>query len=144
MIGLLLTLTTPMFVLCAIAIFVVLFATVLRAMKEMSLFTPGTSIVVAFCVSVLCMVGLQHFLLSGEGGQEVSHHASKSDGRTTIEIILLPYAALAIVIILYLLLVGIARIFAGSKQREYIAKKKTPVIKSEQVQNTDEEKRIRK
>lgn len=142
--ALLLTFTAPMLVLCAVAIFVILFATILRTLKEMSLFTPGTSTVVALAASVLCLMGLHHFLLSGEGGHKVSGHASEINSQTGIEIILLPYAALAIAILLCLLLLAIARIFAGRRREEYPAREKAIVTKSEKHQNKDEEKRIRK
>jgi phosphotransferase system glucose/maltose/N-acetylglucosamine-specific IIC component len=143
--ALLLTFTTPMLVLCAAAIFVILFATILRTLKEMSLFTPGTSAVVALAASVLCMMGLHHFLVSGEGGHTVSGRASEVTSQTGIEIILLPYAALAIAILLCLLLLAIARIFAGRRREEYPAREKAIVTKSEKHQSIDnEEKRIRK
>ncbi len=142
--ALLLTFTTPMLALCAVAIFVILFATIPRTLKEISLFTRGTSVVVALCVSVLCTMGLKHFLLSGEGGHTVSGHASEINSQTGIEIIVLPYAALAIAILLCLLLLAIARIFAGRRREEYPAREKATVRKSEKHQNTDEEKRIRK
>jgi len=142
--GLLLTLTTPMLVLCTAAIFVVLFATILRALKEMSLFTPGTTVVVALCVSLLCLIGLHHFLVSGQDSHAVSGRASEVTRQPGIEVILLPYAAMAIAILLCLLLLGISRIFPVARQDEYPARKKAPVIKSEQHQNTDEEKHIRK
>jgi uncharacterized membrane protein len=141
---LLIAFTTPMLVLCVMAIFVVLFATILRALKEMSLFTLGTSIVVALSVTVLCLIGLHHFLVSGENDKIASRHAAEIVGQTGIEIILLPYAALAIAILLCLLLLGISIIFPIRRRVEHPARKKAQVINSEQVQNINQEKRIRK
>jgi hypothetical protein len=91
------------------------------------------------------MMGLHHFLVSGEGGHTVSGRASEVTSQTGIEIILLPYAALAIAILLCLLLLAIARIFAGRRREEYPAREKAIVTKSEKHQSIDnEEKRIRK
>jgi hypothetical protein len=109
--ALLLTFTIPMLVLCAAAIFVILFTTILRTLKEMSLSTPGTSDVVALAASVLCMMGLHHFLVAGQDSHAVSGHASESSSQTGIEIILLPYTAMAIAILVCLLLLGISRMF---------------------------------
>jgi phosphotransferase system glucose/maltose/N-acetylglucosamine-specific IIC component len=142
--GLLMILTKPTLVLSAVAIFVVLFVAIHRTLKEMSLFKSGTSVVVALCVALLCMIGLQHFLVSGEGGHAVYKNMSESNSKTGIQIILLPYAALAITMLLCLLLLTIARIFAGRRQEEYPARQKATVTKSEKHQNKDEEKRIRK
>jgi len=143
--GLLLTLTTPMLAVCAVAIFIVLFATILRALKEMSLFTHGTSVVVALSVSVLCLIGLYYLLVPDGGGRAVSGHASEANSQTGIEIILLPYAALAIAILLCLLFLGIGRIFVGRRRAEYPERQKATATRPEEYQSTDdEEKRIRK
>lgn len=132
------------YVLTVAIVLIILFATILRTLKEMSLFTPGTTVIVALCVSLLCLIGLHRFLVAGEGGHTVSGHGSESNSQTGIELILLPYTALAIAILVCLLLLGISRIFSLKRRAEYPARKEARVIKSEQHQNTDEEKHIRK
>lgn len=128
--------------LAGVAIFVLLFVTILNTLKEVSFFKGATVWVIASCVSLLSVVALCRFFLPEGQGSELTEKSGRF--RVGLDFILLPYAALAIAILMCLLLVGISKIFPGRKQTEYPARKKSPVIMSEQHQSTNEEKRIRK
>jgi len=89
------------------AIFVVIFLAVLKILKNVSLFSGNTAVILASCVAVLCIVGLAQLLVEPrtqyhalEAGQNVKPTASYE---------LLPYVALAVagaVILSQLLLIA--------------------------------------
>lgn len=133
------------FILTAAGIFVLLFVVILHVLRQYSSFGHVTAVVAALCVSVLCIMGLKNFLLSGEGNPTVVQYATKSDNQTGIEIILLPYTVLAIVIILVVLLLGLAKIFPSQITKGYRREAPHRATKPRRaVQKVNEEKRIRK
>jgi len=89
------------------AIFVVVFLAVLKILKNVSLFSGHTAVIMASCVAVLCIVGLAQLLVAPhvqyhklEGGQKVESSGGYE---------LLPYVALSVaaaVILSQLLLIG--------------------------------------
>lgn len=109
-----------------IAMFIIVLVVAHRALKEMSLFGDTGSWVLAFCTAALSVLGLVRFL----GPQEHSAHAESTpaapDG--VIDFILLPYAALAIAILLALLLYacGKLRPHKGAKHWEQRCAKPMP------------------
>ena len=101
------------------AIFFVLSPVIYQTLKSSSMFESGVSFVLAICVSALCVMGLSHFLAG------------------SLEVILLPYAALAV----SLLLLGLLMFIIGAikKYREYFfrdsyrGEPERPLKKSERV-----------
>ncbi len=88
-------------------IFIILLVVVFKPIK--TVFNLGTfpSCVLSVCVSALCIIGINHFL------------------KGSIEVILLPYAAMAIAILLILLFSFIGLHFKRGKDRlsDYITHK---------------------
>ena len=82
-----------------VSIFVILLVIVFKPIK--TAFNLGTfpSCVLSVCVSALCVIGINHFL------------------KGSIEVILLPYAAMAIAILLISLFSFIGLHFRGTKGR---------------------------
>ena len=99
------------------AIFLLLFAIILKVLRENSIFSKTTTTIVAFCISLLCIIGLQHSLLPGSDS-----HKSSGNGRallTSFDLILLIYAALAIAIIFISLLLFLRKIFRKTNKKKY-------------------------
>ena len=139
----------PMLVLAVGAIFVLLFATILKVLKETSFCKGATAAIMALCVSLLSVIGLWQFLLpSGEG------HALAEKGKRFgigLDFILLLYAALAIAILSMLLLLFLNKLFRKRSkekyyQESYRGKERRQPFASERkpVEKSDEEDRIRK
>jgi len=79
-----------------------LFAIILEVLRKMSFFNSATGVVVAFAVSLLSLMGLYRFLLlSGEGHDLPGRGGGPGTG---FDLILIPYAALAIAILVMALL----------------------------------------
>jgi|GEM_PF-1746247 len=104
-------------VLAAGAILAFLFVVIRKVLTEASFFKGATSVVVALCVSLLLVIALYRFLLPASKGWEL---AGKS-GRFGIglDFILLPYAALAIAILLMSLLLFLNNIFRKRDRKRY-------------------------
>lgn len=99
------------------AIFLLLFAIILKVLRENSIFSKMTTTIMALCMSLLCIIGLQHSLLPGSDS-----HKSSGNGRallTSFDLILLIYAALAIAIIFISLLMFLSKIFRKRKEQRY-------------------------
>ena len=99
------------------AVFVILFITISTTLRQASLFEGKAAIVVALAVSVLCIVGLSQFL--GPGTKTAA--APLIDDKSGIgwHTILLPYATLAIAILLVLLLLFLLNAFRGERVKRY-------------------------
>ena len=91
--------------LIGIAIFVILLAVIYNTLKENSFFPGKTCLPVSACVALLCIIGLKQFL------------APAPNEDSGFDFILLPYAALAISILLILLLLFFQRLGKGGKAR---------------------------
>ena len=91
--------------LIGIAIFIILLAVIYNTLKDNSFFQGKTCLPVSVCVALLCIIGLRQFLAS----------APKEDFR--FDFILLPYAALAISILLISLLLFLKRLRKGGNAR---------------------------
>jgi hypothetical protein len=89
-----------------IAMFVIVFVVARGALKEMPLFGDVGSWPVAFCTAVLAVMGLLRFL----GPSDPSTRTERTPGGGIFDFILLPYAALAISILLVLLLLALGKI----------------------------------
>ena len=100
------------------AIFIILFTTISMVLKQASFFNGKISAVVTLCVSLLGIIGLLRFFRVGDVTYNVSE---KSDSQgTNMDIILIPYAALAVAILVMSLLLFLSRIFRKrSKKKHY-------------------------
>jgi undecaprenyl pyrophosphate phosphatase UppP len=79
-----------------VAIFVILFVTMLKILRQVSFFQGKTAVIMALCVSVLCIVGLSQFLaIPGVTYSEAGIHNETSG---PISHLLLPYVALAVAV----------------------------------------------
>lgn len=86
-------------VIVMVPIFIILLVVVFKPLKSAFNLDTFPSCVLSLCVSALCIIGINHFL------------------KGSIEVILLPYAAMAIAILLILLFSFIGKPFKGTKDR---------------------------
>ncbi len=98
-----------------VAVFLIVFVTAYQALKRLTLFgSPGT-FVLAGCVALLSVLGLMQFTAApprvSPENRPVSGH------NVNVDLILLPYAALAVAIVLTTLLAWISRRFRGHHSR---------------------------
>jgi len=114
-----LALSEPTTFLCLAAIFVILFATIAQTLKEMSFFQKKTAVVVALCVSLLCIIGLYQSFFTIDKTHEVVH---QDDKIWILPFLLLPYTALALAILLLLLLLFAVRMFRGKRLIKHLRK----------------------
>lgn len=107
------------------AIFIILFAFIYAALKEMAIFGRNTHAILAVCVSLLCIISLCQLFVSrqGAGGMKNQPIArtvnSPGEGATEkddeqniwIPVLLLPYSGLALTLLLlpFVLLLGVFR-----------------------------------
>jgi hypothetical protein len=131
------------------AIFLLLFAIILEVLRKMSFFNSVTSVVVAFAVSLLSLIGLHRFLLLGSYGHDLPGEGGGPG--TGFDLILLPYAALAIAILVMALFLFLSRILRRrSKKRHYqefyrgVERSRRLEDMDEPVERDDEERHIKK
>lgn len=125
------------------AIFTILFTTISMALKQASFFKGKISTIVALCVSLLSVIGMLRFLGLANG-------ESSRSGRN-FDVILLPYAALGIAVLLLLLIAFLLKIFRKPKAEKYHnefyrgKERQYPFASTrEHVKKPDEKDRIRK
>jgi len=97
-----------------IAMFVIVLVVARRALKETPLFGNGSSWVVAFCTAALSVLGLLRFLGPQEHGTRADSTPAAPGG--AVDFILLPYAMLAIAILLVLLLLAWGKTRSSNSQ----------------------------
>lgn len=113
----LLALTELFLPLVGIAIFVLVWVVVHRALKEMQFFKGKATIaIVATCVSLLSVMGMFHFFGAGVGQHSVSDKASGQG--TNLDFVLVPYAALGIAIVLLALYLSGAKLLRKGKSKD--------------------------
>jgi hypothetical protein len=91
--------------------FAMVFVVARRALKEMRLFGDASSWIMAFCVALLSIIGFVRFLGSSEAVTASAGEPRRTGG--LLDVILLPYMALAATILLVLLLLAVYRLFHG-------------------------------
>ena len=96
------------------AIFIVIFIVIHRVLKKTSFFKGFTSVVVSICVSLLSLAGLSRLFVISDVVSETS--VNRRD--ITFELILLPYSALVIAIILVVLLLSISNISKREQEKK--------------------------
>jgi len=109
------------------AIFIILFAFIYAALKEMAIFGRNTRVILAGSVSLLCIVSLFQLFDTGQGvggtmnqpiagtvngpGEEATEKDDEQD--IWIPVLLLPYAALALTLLLLPLLLLLSAVRKG-------------------------------
>lgn len=130
-------LSEPILFLGVVSIFVILFLIILNVLQQMSFFKGKTATIVALCISLLCILGLhQYFFVTTEIG-EISENSENSG--TELNIILLPYAALALAILLLIFLLFAATIFRSDKLKKYFAQTERRIKKSSLSEEPNED-----
>ena len=91
-----------------VPIFIILLVVIFKPIKNAFNLDTFPSCVLSLCVSALCVIGINHFL------------------KGSIEVILLPYAVMAMLILTILLLSFIGQHSKGTKDRlsDYIVRKR--------------------
>ena len=99
--------TQPLLMISLVAFGVVIFTVTLKVLRKHSLLGRYAAVVVAVCVAVLSLIGIHEFCMGPEG--PLHHHTgSAGDGANDgIRLFLLPYAALGLAILLFLLLAAV-------------------------------------
>jgi hypothetical protein len=113
----------PMVVLCAVLVFVILFAIILRTLRQIPLFGRNNVVVLALCVTLLCMLGLHQVFVQPAGTEA----ARADDAHRSLDFLLLPYTAMALAMLLalcLLLLHKVLRSQAYARLRAEIAKRR--------------------
>jgi len=137
-----LALSESFLLVCAGAIFVILFVTIHQALKQMPLFGKKTSIAVAICVSLLCIIGLhQHFFVTTGHSGAAEQGSEHTNG---FNFLLLPYTALALAILLTLLLLFLFKKFGGERPESLSKYREGLIERLRRSEKSDEETRIRK
>ena len=95
-----------------IAMFVIVFVVARKALKEVPLFGDAGSWPVAFCTAVLAVMGLLRFL----GSPDQSTRTERTPGGGIFDFIVLPYATLALALLLVLLLLALGKVRPSKKQ----------------------------
>jgi membrane protein implicated in regulation of membrane protease activity len=97
-----------MWLLCALPIFVILYAAIFGSLQRSAMFGKNAAIAVALCAALLCVLGLyETFVRPGNAGET---GASRED--TGFAVLLIPYAALALAILAVLLLLFVRKVLA--------------------------------
>lgn len=101
---------SPILLVVGALLFVLLFAVILQALKMSSFFSGGVSYLMATCVSLLCVFSLFRAFVD-------ERVISKGGKGEMVDFILLPYAALAIAIMLVRLFLGFGKAFGTGGYR---------------------------
>lgn len=104
-----------------VALGLLFFVMIMRSLREFSFFESRTALIVAVCVTILSTIGIHEFFIAPGGPTEYTPTSSD----TNIDqnkgfggsLFLLPYAALAVAIVLSLSLLSVRRIIQCKKQR---------------------------
>ena len=114
-----------MLVLSAVAVFAILFVTILKVLREAGFFKGRTAVLIALCVALLCIVGLSEFVVPNglHGGPEPTVKT-----RGTLDYLLLPYVALAVAILVSHLLVFASKIAPGTRAESPAKKSEHPQV----------------
>ena len=100
-----------MLFLSGVVIFVLLLVITHKILKQMSIFRGTKTVIVAICVSLLSIIGLSRLFVITNAN--FSTTPNRCD--ITLDVIFLPYTALALTVILVLILLFINRTFRNHK-----------------------------
>jgi len=131
----------PVAVLCFAALFVLLYLVIYKSLKFSSFFRGPTAIVVAVCVSLLSVIGMMRMFTVGGWDINVENNSSKSDDG--LDIVLIPYTALALSILAVIILLFLSRLFKGN-EIERRSKETKHCIQTEKPSKRHDEDRFTK
>lgn len=139
--------TEPLLTISLVALGVLLFVTILRSLRECSLFESRTAVLVAVCVTILSTIGAYEFFIVP--GEPTEYTPPSSD--TNIDqnkdfggsLFLLPYAALAVAIVLSLFLLSVRRTIKYKKQRSVKGAAERRIGQVSSPERTDHERRFK-
>lgn len=106
----------PMSLLVVAIILVILFVTILSALKKIEIFRSGTRIILSFCVALLSVIRLLRFFVIKNVSCKTAVNNHKFD--ISFDFILLPYAVLALSVLLILFFQFISKIFKNHKENK--------------------------
>jgi hypothetical protein len=109
------------------AIFILVLVVAHKAIADMSFFGNTSGWIVATCVAALGVVGLVRFFGSAHPAASLAHAPHKGDGM--LDILLLPYVALTLVV---LLLLALRMVWPGTKSGRPNAAGTSPRIEDHQ------------
>lgn len=115
----------PILVLCAVPIFVILFLAILSSIQQMGLFKRTGAVVMAVCVTLLCMIGLYQTFVQPAGTEA----AAPNSPPRSLDFLLLPYAAMALAMLSVLLFLFVQRLIGrreSTRQHTDLAKHRRP------------------
>lgn len=136
--------TGPLTVISLVALGVLLFVTILRSLRESSLFGSGSAAVLAACVTILALLGVHEFFVAPGRTPDSTPTPSDTDiDHNGGDLLLLPYAALAVAILLSLLLLSAGRIIQGGKPKRPDEVSERHMRKVRPHGQTDEQRRFR-
>jgi len=125
----------------ACAIFALLYMTISVTLKQASFFKRKMSAIVALCVSLLGIIGLFRFFGTADKAIDV---VDKSDSSgTVLDVILLPYAALAVAVLLLFLLLFLSKIFQSGKLKRHFNEIEDQLKKLELIKKQNEKRLIK-
>ena len=127
--------------LVALCVIIILFTAISTALNQTSLFNKKTSVVVTLCISLLSIIGLFRFFGSTDKTVDIID-ISDSSG-TFLDVILLPYTALAVAILLLLLLLFISKIFQSNKLKRNFNQIEDQSTKSKLTKKQNEKRLIK-
>ena len=129
----------PVAILCFAVLFILLYLVILKSLKFSSFFRGPTAIVIAICASLLSAIGVMRTFTVGGWDINVENNSSKSGGG--LDIILIPYTALALSILTVLILLFLSRFFKGNKI-ERRSKETKHRFKTEKFPKRQDEERL--
>ena len=125
-----------------VTVFVLVYVTVCRTLRDNASFGKAHTIVLALCVSILSVLGMVQsttWPLSSPGGEPVSHAP-----RNLLHWILVPYVCLAVTVLLAQLLALTSRILPDEKDASRVKKAKAKTsVKTKMGRDRPEEQRSR-
>ena len=131
----------PVSAIILVAVAVLLFTIILQSLRECSFFGGTTAVIVAVCVTILCIIGLHEFFIIPVGSPGYRPASPNMDiGRSAGsggKLLLLPYASLSVAILLLLLLLLARRIVQCGKERRSDRKSERSVIQEADRRHKD-------
>jgi hypothetical protein len=127
----LLTELSPLVLLIGATLFAILFAVILTTLSRAQAFPRGASVTLAMCSSLLAVIGIIRTFAHAE-------ETTGSSGSSWMEVILLPYTAMGIAMLLVLLLLLLARLPSRTQEPLRRIRRRFPVAYEEQQRQHEE------
>ena len=125
---------SPMDLPIGATLFAVLLTVILTTLRRAGMFSPGASLVLAICASLLAVIGIVCAFSPAEDGTEAGRNGNGLDA------LLLPYTAMGIAILLVLSLLLVRKLFSA-KGKAFRRPKQQIRAKARRFGGTDYENR---